>query len=185
MSFIDRINLTQGNPAYTTVKNGTSGQNCLAPTSAVAAYITAGKPAAGLYTLCAQSGANQYGIPVALGGNKLPNTPPFTVSVGAQYVMELPGDLRGTLRGDFYAQGNSFSDVYNSINDRLQAYHVVNATFTVAKVSEGLDLQFFVKNAFNAQPITGTYLSDPSVGLFTNVFTLDPRTYGAQLTKRF
>ena len=185
VSFIDRINLTQGNPAYTTVKNGASGQNCIAPTAAVAAYITAGKPAAGLYTQCALSGANQFGIPVSLGGNKLPNTPPFTVSVGAQYVMELPGDLRGTLRGDFYAQGNSFSDVYNSINNRLEAYHVVNATLTVAKVSEGLDLQFFVKNLFNAQPITGTYLSDPSTGLFTNVFTLDPRTYGAQLTKRF
>jgi iron complex outermembrane receptor protein len=42
-----------------------------------------------------------------------------------------------------------------------------------------------VKNAFNAQPITGTYLTDATSGLFQNVFTLDPRTYGAQLTKRF
>ena len=28
-------------------------------------------------------------------------------------------------------------------------------------------------------------VSDPSVGLFTNVFTIEPRTFGAQLTKRF
>ncbi len=62
---------------------------------------------------------------------------------------------------------------------------MVNATLTFAKLSDGLDLQLFVKNAFNAQPITGVYLTSDTSGLFQNVFTLDPRTFGAQLTKRF
>ena len=81
--------------------------------------------------------------------------------------------------------GQSFARVYNSVSDQLQAYHVVNATLTFANVGEGLELQLYVKNAFNAQPITGVYLTDPTSGLFRNVFTLDPRFYGAQLTKRF
>jgi len=100
-------------------------------------------------------------------------------------VFELPGDWKATIRGDYYWQDKSFSRVYNTVNDVLQSYHVVNATLTFANVGDGLDLQFYVKNAFNAQPITGVYLTDPTSGLFQNVFTLDPRFYGAQITKRF
>ncbi len=189
-SQVDPLNLTQGAPGYTLVKSGgvggvALGQNCLAPTAAVAGYIAAGAPAAGLSTQCALSGANEFGLPANIGGNKLPNTPPVTVSAGAQYVFQLPGEWRATLRGDYYWQDDSFARVFNAVNDRLQSYHIVNATLTFANLGEGVDLQVYVKNAFNAQPITGTYLSDPSTGLFTNVFTLDPRTYGAQLTKRF
>ncbi len=181
---VDQLNLNQGNSAYTLVKQ-TSGSNCLAPTAAVAGFIKAGAPAYGLSTQCALAGANQYGIAQNIGGNKLPNTPPVTVSLGAQYVFELPNDWRATLRGDYYWQDDSFARIFNAVNDRLQSYHVVNATLTFANLGEGLDLQLFVKNAFNAQPITGTYLTDATSGLFQNVFTLDPRTYGAQLTKRF
>jgi outer membrane receptor protein involved in Fe transport len=192
---IDQLNLNQGNAAYTLVKQ-TSGSNCLAPTAAVAGYIATGQPAYGLGTLCTPgtaaatafgvtSNPNEFGIAANIGGNKLPNTPPVTVSVGAQYVFELPADWRATIRGDYYWQDDSFARIFNAVNDRLQSYHVVNATLTFANLGQGLDLQLFVKNALNAQPITGTYLTDATSGLFQNVFTLDPRTYGAQLTKRF
>jgi outer membrane receptor protein involved in Fe transport len=192
---IDQLNLNQGNAAYTLVKQ-TSGSNCLAPTAAVAGFIATGQPAYGLGTLCDPTSAASkafgattnpytYGIAKNIGGNQLPNTPPVTVSLGAQYVFELPADWRATIRGDYYWQDDSFARIFNAVNDRLQAYHVVNATLTFANLGEGLDLQLFVKNAFNAQPITGTYLTDATSGLFQNVFTLDPRTYGAQLTKRF
>jgi outer membrane receptor protein involved in Fe transport len=178
------INAGINNTGYTLVKQ-TSGSNCLAPTANVAGYIKAGYPAYGLSTQCAAAGANQYGIARNIGGNQLPNTPPVTVSLGAQYVFELPADWRATVRGDYYWQDDSFARIFNAVNDRLQSYHVVNATVTFANLGMGLDLQLFVKNAFNAQPITGTYLTDATSGLFQNVFTLDPRTYGAQLTKRF
>jgi outer membrane receptor protein involved in Fe transport len=48
-----------------------------------------------------------------------------------------------------------------------------------------VDVQIYVKNAFNSQPITDAYLTDASSGLFSNTFTLDPRTYGVSVTKRF
>ncbi|MGI9170432.1 MAG: TonB-dependent receptor, partial [Caulobacteraceae bacterium] len=166
---------------------------CLAPTALLAAAIAGGVPAPflggfaafGIPNICDASGAFKNGVPVDLGGKQLPNTPKFTVSAGAQYVFELPNDWRATLRGDWYWQDDSFARVFNAVNDELRSYHVVNATLTFANVSDGLDLQFFVKNAFNAQPITGTYLTNDTSGLFQNVFTLDPRTFGAQLTKRF
>ncbi|MHB8528989.1 MAG: TonB-dependent receptor [Caulobacteraceae bacterium] len=192
---IDSLNLTQGNPNYTLVKE-TSGANCLAPTAAIAGYIAGGFPAAGLSTQCFATAANggpvnsdgtalRDGVPVNLSGHKLPNTPPWTVSVGAQYIFELPNAWTATLRGDFYWQDNSWARIYNAVNDRLQSYDVVNATLTFANLDDGVDLQLFVKNAFNNQPITGTYVTDPTSGLFQNVFTLDPRTYGVMLTKRF
>jgi outer membrane receptor protein involved in Fe transport len=194
-SEVDQINLNGGNSAYTLVKD-TAGHECLAPTGAVAGFIATGQNALGLSTLCDPTSAAskgfggttnpyQYGIPQNIGGNQLPNTPPVTVSVGAQYVMELPGDWRATLRGDYYWQDKSFARIFNAVNDRLNSYHIVNATLTFANLGSGLDLQLFVKNAFNAQPITGVYLTSDTSGLFQNVFTLDPRTYGAQLTKRF
>ena len=163
----------------------TAGSNCLAPTRNVAGYILGGYPAAGLSTQCAASGVYAAGIPEQLGGNKLPNTPPVTLSLGAQYVFELPKDWKATLRADYYWQDNSWARVFNAVNDYLQSYHIVNATLTFVNVGSGITVQGYVKNLFNAQPITGTYITDATSGLFTNVFTLDPRTYGLQVTKRF
>ena len=214
----DSLNLSQGNPAYTLVKD-TGGQNCLASTAAIATATGAGLPGSAYSSFCLggpgaadprlgltaaqiagltaaglgaqpnplnpDGSAIKFGVAQNLGGNKLPNTPDFTVSAGAQYVFELPADWKATLRGDYYWQDKSFSRIYNSVSDVLQSYHVVNATLTFANVGMGMDIQLYVKNAFNAQPITGVYLTDPTSGLFRNVFTLDPRFYGAQLTKRF
>ena len=42
-----------------------------------------------------------------------------------------------------------------------------------------------VKNLTDATPITDFYLGDDSAGLMTNAMTLDPRTYGVAVTKRF
>ncbi len=194
-SFVDQMNLTQGNPLYTLVKT-TGAANCLALTSDVRTWIAAGLDARGLSTLCGPvnplhpagggiPASLAHGVPVDLGGNHLPNSPPWTVSLGAQYTVDLPKDWTATLRGDFYWQDQSYARVWNAVNDLLQAYHNVNATLTFASVPEGLNLQFFVKNMFNAQPITGVYLTDATSGLFQNVFTLDPRTFGVQLTKRW
>ena len=89
------------------------------------------------------------------------------------------------IRDSYYWQASSYARIFNAVNDYLQPYHVVNSTLTVSNAPMGIDVQFYVKNLFNAQPLTGVYLTNDTSGLFQNVFTLDPRTYGVQLTKKF
>jgi outer membrane receptor protein involved in Fe transport len=125
------------------------------------------------------------GVGVSLKGKELPNSPDFTVSLGAQYVVELPGEWRGTIRGDYYWQDSSYARIFNAVDDQLHSWDNVNATLTFANRQLDLDIQLYVKNALNSQPITDAYLTDASSGLFYNTFTVDPRTYGISVTKRF
>ena len=90
-----------------------------------------------------------------------------------------------TLRGDFYWQDSSYARIFNDPVDYLQGWDNVNASLTFASTPMGVRVQVYVKNAFDVQPITTTFVSDPAAGLFVNTFTLDPRTYGVALTKRF
>jgi outer membrane receptor protein involved in Fe transport len=124
------------------------------------------------------------GVPVSLRGKQLPNAPGWTVSFGAQYDWDV-ADWRVTLRGDYYRQGDSYARIYNTVTDRLRGYGEINSTLTFVRPELGLDVQLFVRNLTNAQPITNLYLADDSSGLFTNSFTLDPRLFGAAVTKHF
>jgi outer membrane receptor protein involved in Fe transport len=49
----------------------------------------------------------------------------------------------------------------------------------------GLSVDAYVKNLSDDTPITDAYTTDDSSGLFTNLITLEPRTYGVSLTKSF
>lgn len=139
---------------------------------------------AGLGVAVAANGVGT-GIPVNLNGKELPNSPEFTVSLGAQYVWDLRNSWRMTARADYYWQDSSYARIFNTVTDQLHSYDNVNATLTLDNRPLGLNFQIYVKNAFNKQPLTDTYLTDASSGLFTNVFTLDPRTFGVSATKRF
>src|SRR5580692_3007708 len=72
---------------------------------------------------------NGEGFAKNLGGNKLPNAPPFTVSFGTQYTLPITTDWAGTLRGDYYWQDYSWARVFNDDPyDRLRGYTNVNLT---------------------------------------------------------
>jgi outer membrane receptor protein involved in Fe transport len=124
------------------------------------------------------------GEPVSLNGNRLPNAPAWTLSFGAEYGWLVAGWL-ATLRGDYYRQGDSYARIFNTTTDKLEGYAVVNATLTIASPRRDFDVQLFVKNLTNATPITDLYVTDDSSGLSSNAFTLDPRTFGVAVTKRF
>ncbi|HEX7886333.1 MAG TPA: TonB-dependent receptor, partial [Phenylobacterium sp.] len=130
------------------------------------------------------SGLVTEGVEADLGGNELPNSPHWTVSLGAQYSWTL-GDWDATLRGDYYHQTKTFARIYNSTPDRIKAWDNVNLTLTVENSDLGVEVAGFVKNATNEKAITDTYLTDDSSGLFQNVFYTDPRTYGVSVTKRW
>jgi outer membrane receptor protein involved in Fe transport len=128
---------------------------------------------------------NGEGIAKDLGGNKLPNTPPFTLSMGAQYTMPLTPDWAGTLRGDFYWQGNSFARIFNDIPyDQLHGYTNLNLTLIFTN-QDGWQVMGYVKNIFNTTAITGAFLNSDDTALTTNVFVTDPRLFGIRITKNW
>ena len=120
-----------------------------------------------------------------LSGNKLPNAPPFTLSAGAQYSMPISESWAGTLRGDFYWQGNSFARVFNDKPyDQLHGYTNVNLTLILTN-QDGWQAMAYVKNVFDTTAITGAFLNSDDTALTTNVFTTDPRLFGLRLTKNW
>jgi iron complex outermembrane receptor protein len=120
-----------------------------------------------------------------LGGNKLPNAPPFTVSFGAQYTLPITQDWAGTLRGDYYWQDYSWARVFNdNPYDRLRGYTNVNLTLIFTN-QNGWQVMWYVKNIFNTTDITGDFLNSDDSGLTTNVFLTDPRLIGVRVTKNW
>jgi outer membrane receptor protein involved in Fe transport len=133
----------------------------------------------------AQSPNNGEGFAKDLGGNKLPNTPPFTLSVGGQYSMPLSDDWAGTLRGDFYWQGNSFARIFNDKPyDQLHGYTNLNFALIFTN-QDGWQAMAYVKNVLDTTAITGAFLNSDDTALTTNVFLTDPRLFGLRVTKNW
>ena len=123
------------------------------------------------------------GVNVNLKGKELPNAPHFTVSLGAQYTMEMDNGWAAVARADYYHQTESFARIYNSGPDEIQAWSNVNLTLSVANADNGWSVEAFVKNATDEEVITDTYLTDDSSGLYRNAFYTEPRTFGVGVSK--
>lgn len=139
-----------------------------------------------------QIGATPLGVPtlpegveVDLSGNELLNSPNWKFSVGAQYEIELANGWRVTPRADVNFTGEAFGTNFNTTNDKLSSYEIVNAQLTINSPDDRYFIRGFVSNLFDNQAITGLYVTDPASGLFTNIFTLDPRTYGVTAGFKF
>jgi outer membrane receptor protein involved in Fe transport len=125
------------------------------------------------------------GIRANLGGNELPNSPHFTLNVGAEYTIPFADEWAATVRTDMYWQAQSWWRVYNlKPFDRLEPWTSVNFTVRVDG-PDGLAIEAYVKNAFDNTAITGAFLNSDDSGLTTNVFTTDPRLIGFSVSKTF
>jgi outer membrane receptor protein involved in Fe transport len=128
---------------------------------------------------------NGQGFDKDLGGNELPNAPPFTISAGAQYTVPLSSDWAGTLRGDYYWQDYSWARVFNDRPyDRLRGYTNLNLTLILTN-QNGWQVMLYDKNVFNTTAITGDFLNSDDSGLTTNVFLTDPKLIGVRVTKNW
>ncbi len=120
-----------------------------------------------------------------LSGNELPNAPPFTISLSAEYTIPLTNDWAGTLRGDYYWQDYSWARVFNdNPYDRLRGYTNVNLALVLTS-QDGWQVMGYVKNIFDTTDITGAFLNSDDSGLTTNVFLTDPRLFGVRVTKNW
>jgi outer membrane receptor protein involved in Fe transport len=124
------------------------------------------------------------GVPVNLRGHQLPGAPNYKVTIGAQY--DIPIDrMMLTPRVDLHYTGESTGSVFNGPVNAVPSYIQLNAQLQLDGPDHKWYLRAFVENLTNNNAITGEYVTDQSSGLFTNIFTLDPRRYGIAAGVKF
>jgi iron complex outermembrane recepter protein len=118
------------------------------------------------------------GVLVDLTGNELPNAPNVKFSAGAQYTIRFGNGMTLVPRADLTYTGEQFARSFNTNVDRIPGFEQVNAQIQLNGPEERWFVRGFVQNLFDSNAITGKYVTDQSAGLFTNIFTLEPRRYG-------
>jgi iron complex outermembrane recepter protein len=125
------------------------------------------------------------GVPVDLSGNELPQAPNWKFAAGVQYTIRLGNGMTIVPRADFAWTGKFWARSFNRPIDRIDGYEVVNAQIQVNGKDDRWFARAFVQNLTKNDAITGQYVTDQSSGLFTNVFTLEPRRYGVAAGVKF
>lgn len=125
------------------------------------------------------------GEAVSLDGNKMPGAPDMTLNLAAEYTFQGVSGSNWdiTIRGDYYMQAESQSRVWNSGRDELESWSNVNLSILMNNYESGWGVEAFAKNLTDEEVITGTYLTDDSSGLFTNIFLTEPALYGVTVKK--
>lgn len=125
------------------------------------------------------------GVGVNLRNNRLPQAPTYKFSVGAQYTYDFVSGMSIVPRVDLNYTGNSYASIFNDRVDRIPGYEIVNAQVQLNGAQDRWYIRGFVQNLTNNDAITGQYVTDQSSGLYTNIFTIEPRRYGAAVGFKF
>ena len=163
---------------------GTSTTGAYSVCAALAATIA--NPPAPLRALFATpTGALPFtvsqGVEVDLAGKQLPNAPRYKFSAGFQYTADFANGMSLVPRLDLAYTGNTYGRSFNRPIDRIQGYAQVNAQIQLNARNDRWFARAFVSNLFDSNATTGEYVTDQTSGLFTNIFTLEPRRYGAAI----
>jgi len=118
------------------------------------------------------------GIPVNIKGNELPQAPNLKFSVGAQYTANFDNGMSLVPRVDLAYTGESFGSIFNGNPDKIKGYAQANAQIQLNGTDDKWYVRGFIQNIFDSNSVTGQYVTDQSSGLYTNIFTLEPRRYG-------
>lgn len=118
------------------------------------------------------------GVQVNLRGNDLPQAPNVKVSAGVQYTHNFDSGWTLVPRVDVAYTGDQFGSVFNGRVNKIEGFTQANAQIQLNGTDDKWFVRAFVQNIFDSNSTTGLYLTDASSGLFTNIFTLDPRRYG-------
>lgn len=125
------------------------------------------------------------GVELNIKGNKLPQAPTTKASVGAQYTHDFSNGMTLVPRVDITYTGEQYGNVFNGNVNRLESFVQANAQVQLNSANGSWFLRGFVQNIFDSASVTGLYVTDASSGLFTNIFTLEPRRYGVALGMKF
>jgi iron complex outermembrane receptor protein len=150
--------------------------------------------ATGAFSICSALAGNAAaagmdvlfaGVEVNIKGNQLPQAPTFKFSAGAQYTVEMDNGMSIVPRVDLAVTGTSFGNIFNGAINRVASYSVINAQVQINGKDDKWYARAYVQNLTNNSATTGLYVTDQSSGLFTNIFTLEPRRYGGAIGVRF
>jgi outer membrane receptor protein involved in Fe transport len=155
-----------------------SGINGATGAFGICSVLAGNAAAAGMQVLNA-------GVEVNIKGNKLPQAPEFKFSAGAQYTFEFANGVSVIPRADLAFTGGSTGSIFNGAINRIDSYEVVNGQIQVNGPDNKWYVRAYVQNLTNNNATTGLYVTDQSSGLFTNIFTLEPRRFGAAIGFKF
>ena len=150
--------------------------------------------ATGAFSICSALAGNAAaagmdvlfaGVEVNIKGNQLPQAPEFKFSAGAQYTIEMDSGMTIVPRVDLAMTGESFGNIFNGYVNRIPSYSVINAQVQINGKDDRWYARAYVQNLTDNSATTGLYVTDQSSGLFTNIFTLEPRRYGGAIGFRF
>ncbi|WEK42478.1 MAG: TonB-dependent receptor [Candidatus Sphingomonas colombiensis] len=125
------------------------------------------------------------GVAQSIKGNELPQAPVVKFSAGIEKTFNFSNGMNIVPRFDVTYTGESYANIFNGRVNRIQGYEVANAQIQLNGANDRWYLRGFIQNIFNNSATTGEYLTDQSSGLFTNIFTLEPRRYGVAAGFKF
>jgi outer membrane receptor protein involved in Fe transport len=134
---------------------------------------------------CPTGTATCDGLPTQLKGNELPNAPEYSVNLGVGYIWPLSNGMEIDANTNYYWQDEFYTRIFNAPNDKVDSWEVWNATLTLFSADRRWFVGVWGMNLLNDDFITGQQLGDQNVGLATNQFLLEPRTYGVSLGYSF
>ncbi len=173
----------------TTIKSLDNASNCVVMLPPAVYGALTGSDPNNRFSACGALEA--AGLPVVggieqdLDGNQLQNSPEFSVSLGAQYTWVLPSASELSMRVDYYWQDDIYTRLYNRPVDNVEAWDIWNAQATFTSAEANWYARAYIKNINDDGNIVGHYFTDASSGNFTNVFAIEPRTYGLALGYNF
>lgn len=121
------------------------------------------------------------GVETNVEGNELPNSPELTVSLGAEYTHYFGSGATLSGRVDYYWQDDYSARIFGRQLDQVQSWDVWNAQATYTAASGTWWARAFIQNIEDDDDVTGVYSTDPSSGLFTNGFLIEPQLYGVSV----
>lgn len=183
---VDTRDPTGGRDDVTLIKDLSNASNCIVEGIDPATFNAVVGSQFSSCTALAEAGLPvSGGVPQDLDGNDLQNSPEWSVSLGAQYTFILPQDYQLSMRVDYYWQDEMYSRLFNREIDKIEDWDVWNAQASLTSPDNSWYVRAFIKNINDDDNIVGQYVTDPSSGLYTNVFTIEPRTYGMAIGYNF
>jgi outer membrane receptor protein involved in Fe transport len=181
-SSVDTRDPTNGQGDVTLIKDLGNGSNCIV-------HVAPEDFGESQFNICndlADAGFEvSGGIEDDLDGNHLQNSPEYSTSIGAQYTFFLPQNHTLDLRVDYYWQDEMYSRLFNKLVDKIDSWDVWNAQANFRSADDSWYVRAYIKNINDDDHLVGMYVTDPSSGMFTNVFAIEPRTYGLALGYNF